>query len=528
MSETILSRYRKALKKYGSQRKAAEILGIPRSTIQGLLKRESENEFKARSPKASIRIKTSNRTKRFIFTAAQNNTLVHEDFFSNLEAYAVYLGAQLHVATFTYDKKLFEDHRKDEDLSYYSERLRKYITNQQFDIGDNLVFCGNMNTLPTAVTPLTGFETYTRGKWGIFPHAKVQLSSVPTMPHQQAKQIMTTGACTLPNYIQKRAGIRAHFHHMLGAVLVEVDKDGDHFCRHLLAEEDTGNFQDLTNYVSNGKITTDCRVEAVTWGDIHREHLDPIVAKTQFGIDIDGGSKLISSSSVLDVLMPAYQFIHDSADFYRRNHHTAKDVFHKFETWVTGKDSVDQELQDVMSFLNVIYREWCETVVVESNHDLAFTRWAKDSDFRDDPPNAELLLEVQLAMLKAIRNGESFSGLKWFWDNKAPKFSKRIVFLDQDDTFTICNGEIECAMHGHLGINGSKPNPKQFTKAGPKANTAHTHSPGIIDGIYTAGTSSKLRLKYNAGLSSWANAFTITYPNAKRAIVTLQNGKWRG
>jgi hypothetical protein len=46
----------------------------------------------------------------------------------------------------------------------------------------------------------------------------VQLESIPTMKHSRAKQIMTTGTVTLPNYMRKKAGIKAMFHHMIGAV----------------------------------------------------------------------------------------------------------------------------------------------------------------------------------------------------------------------------------------------------------------------------------------------------------------------
>jgi hypothetical protein len=31
---------------------------------------------------------------------------------------------------------------------------------------------------------------------------------------------------------------------------------------------------------------------------------------------------------------------------------------------------------------------------------------------------------------------------------------------------------------------------------------------------------------YNKGLSSWAQAHTVTYPNGKRAILTMCNGQF--
>ena len=62
---------------------------------------------------------------------------------------------------------------------------------------------------------------------------------------------------------------------------------------------------------------------------------------------------------------------------------------------------------------------------------------------------------------------------------------------------------------------------------GRKANTAHTHSAQIIDGMYIAGTMSRLRLDWNDGPSSWSHSFIVTYENGKRTIITCYNGKWR-
>jgi hypothetical protein len=68
-----------------------------------------------------------------------------------------------------------------------------------------------MNTLPTAVRPLSGLTSYTRGRWGVFPHAKVALETVPAMPGQEPPIIMTTGCCTVENYIPKKAGVKGGF-----------------------------------------------------------------------------------------------------------------------------------------------------------------------------------------------------------------------------------------------------------------------------------------------------------------------------
>jgi hypothetical protein len=37
-----------------------------------------------------------------------------------------------------------------------------------------------MNTLPTASRPISDLVTYSRGRWAVFPHSKLQLKSVPS------------------------------------------------------------------------------------------------------------------------------------------------------------------------------------------------------------------------------------------------------------------------------------------------------------------------------------------------------------
>lgn len=498
-----------ALERHGSQRKACKAIGMPRTTFQERVHAALKTAYTTKRMADSVQIEATGETQYFILSSAQDGSQVHEGFMENLEAFAEHLGATIYVAGYTYNKGLFEDHSK--YRASYDPAVRDYLCNTRLEIGDGLLFCGEMNTLPTAVSPLTGFETYTQSKWGIFPHAKVQLVSVPTMKHEPAKMIMTTGTVTLPNYVQKRAGIRAEFHHVVGAVLVELDPEGRFFCRHLIAEED-GSFYDLTVRVEEGQITHGHNVQAVVWGDIHHEKLDPTVAAACF-----------EKGGMLDWLCPEHQFLHDLSDFSPRNHHNIGDHHFRFAAMSSGNDNVESAITECGEFLSDIQRDWCQSVVVESNHDLALLKWLKTADYRNDPENAIFFLEAQARIYRAIAGNEDISIFKWALDRTGEEFYDTI-FLREDDSYML--QDIEFGMHGHLGANGARPSPKQFTKAGPKACTGHTHSAGIIDGIYTAGVSSKLDLGYNKGLSSWSHTHIIVYQNGKRALVTMQDGLW--
>jgi hypothetical protein len=357
--------------------------------------------------------------------------------------------------------------------------------------------------------------------------------------HEPAKQIMTTGVCTLPNYVQKRAGIEATFHHVVGAVLVEIKESGEFFCRHLLADED-GSFFDLDRWVINGEVTSYHRVEALNPGDIHVAQIDPVASKAIWGFwpKAEGRERDWKYDTVghtiIEHLRPRHQFLHDSADFQSRNSHNLNDPHQMFALFVNDVESVEDELREVAMFISEAAERACdgegpavcETVVVDSNHDGQLKRWLKSADYRFDPKNARFFLQCQLAQYEAIEAG--LKGYSIFEAVMTSSFEEYpcagVRFLKEDESFKVLG--IEKGMHGHLGANGSRGSPHQFRRMGSKATTGHTHSCGIIDGIYTAGTTSKLDMGYNSGLSSWSHSLVVTYTNGKRAILTLNNGAW--
>jgi hypothetical protein len=359
----------KIVSKMGGQRAFSRKYGIPRSTLQLRLHKIERNPYGHRPAPEPRLISIDAPVRRFILTSAQDATELHHPFLTNLEAYRDHLQAsgpcEIIIAGFTYNKKLFENHDPDKE-PYWDPRIEQYRVQERIRLGDRVDFCGEMNTMPTAKTPLTGFETYTRSRWGIFPHAKVQLRSVPTMKNAPAKIVMTTGAVTKPNYVRKRAGIEASFHHALGAVLVEIAADGTFFCRHLLGEKD-GSFYDLDLRVQTmqvdkgvtfGAITSGHRAKAINWGDLHVAQIDPEVAERRSATTRPEGrprAHLASdhdTNSILDTLRPEYQFFHDVADFQSRNHHNLRDPHHMYALFCEGVDSVEEELREVATFID--------------------------------------------------------------------------------------------------------------------------------------------------------------------------------
>jgi len=460
----------------------------------------------------------------YIAISAQNNTFVHNKFMDSLEVLAGERNAQILCGTFTYNTSGFQNLQKgtDSEEVWYDPRIKKYILDKPVMLCNDLMWCGELNILPTAVNPLSGLHSYTRAASAIVPHAKLQLESIPTHKSLPAKIMYTTGAVTKRNYIQKKAGQKAEFHHAFSALLIEVDKEGDFFVRQLNAETSTGCFYDLDKYYTPNGVYNSNYVEAINWGDLHSEKKDVEVYDLAFGRN---------SNSMIDTLRPKFQFANDLADFTSRNHHSIGDPYFRFKTHIHGNDSVRSDIFNVIATLEDMNRDFCKTVVVESNHDLALERWLKNADYKIDPENAIFFLECQLKKYKTIKAGDfGFSVFEWAVKNNSKELD-HVRFLKTDESFRICDEDgngIECGQHGHNGANGSRGGVAVFQRLGSRHNVGHTHTATIKDGVYYAGVMAKLDLGYNTGGSSWSQSSIITYPNSKRTIITIKNGKWCG
>ena len=453
-----------------------------------------------------------------MFTAAQNNTYVHKGFLAALKRFCKHRDAELIVAKFTYNKAGFQNKTKDDAL-WYDPKIVKYLRSESIEITPDLVFCGELNILPTAVNPLSGFENYNRNASSIIPHAKVQMRSIATMKYEPPKFLYTTGAVTQRNYIQQKAGQKASFHHVFGATYVEIDRDGDWFVRQLVAASD-GHFYDLDERFSPTGVKRGVRVAGINWGDLHAECSDPEVVEGAFAAN---------GTSMLDVLRPYRQFAHDLTDFRPRNHHGIKDPYFLATQFAAKSDSVREGLRSSSALLFIMDRPQTETIIVESNHDQALQRWLASPEGRMDPPNAEYWHYLNAHIHRSIRLGRPPAVFEFALREFG--VPSRVQFLPEDASFEICRRGmepgIECGMHGHRGPNGTRGSIANLRSVGKRANIGHSHSAAIIDGVYMAGVSAKLDLDYNKGPSSWSHSHIVTYANSKRAIVTMRGKKWR-
>ena len=461
--------------------------------------------------------------KRFILTAAQNNTKVHKGFWQALQKFAKKTKSQIMVSKISYNKNGWQKITADQatltdgEPMWYDPAVVPFIVNESTQLAHGLVFSAELDILPTAVSPLTGLDNYTGNNSMIVPHTKMQLHSYARMKGYDPRFGMTTGVVTLRNYIERRAGQLASYHHVYGAMYVEIDESGDWFARQIVAADD-GSFFDLDRFVhpEHGCVSAfgkhayaaGGRERVLNLGDIHAEKLDEFAFR---------GAK-----DMMRVLRPTHIAVHDLLDFESRNHHNVKDPF--FRARMNGI-TVEDDFRDAAMTLEEIGRETnANLLLVRSNHDMAFDRWLKEFDGTRDPDNAAFF---HYHMWRRFSD-PTFDNYEHALTSAAQKLmidTSKWVHIKEDDSYVIHG--IELGVHGHLGPNGARGNPKSYRQLGRKLNTGHTHSASIIDGVWTAGVLASLDMGYNKGPSSWSHASILTHQNGKRQMIVQRGSKWR-
>jgi hypothetical protein len=466
-------------------------------------------------------INAPNTQQVYVITSAQNATPVHDGFLATLLQYCSLRNAQLMVIPYRYKNPTSIWNEHNEDADYWWESIKPYIVDSKTRMCKGLQLLAQIKSQPTGVTPLSGFDAFTGSDSAILGHPKIQLKTVATPSKNMPKILTTTGACTIENYTDSKAGHKGRFHHNISALIVEVDGDKFHM-RHVHGEDD-GSFYDLEYYYTPHGRETYGRVAGFVPGDIHAEFIDPNVESAMF----DG------PNSIVEVLNPEVMVYHDLEDFYRRNHHHRGNDIVAYGKHHYKQDNVEEGLQLSADFIDRHTRAEMLNLIVRSNHDEAFERWLKESDPKDDPENARFYYYMkfnQLSNVKRTKTGyKTINAFKFWCENPLEQRGLTSVdntkFLGRDESFVV--GGIEIGFHGDSGINGSRGSIQAFSKIGPKTVIGHSHSPGIVEGAYQVGLCAYLDLEYASGPSSWLHTHCVIYPNGSRALINVINGEWR-
>jgi hypothetical protein len=457
-------------------------------------------------------------SKLYVFTAAQNATPIHKPFWNALRNFCNHFGAELIVSGYRYKNPTSQWTENNRDHEWWSPETLPYLYQTREPVNEYLEFLGDVFPQATAVKPLTGFEALTGDRSCIIPHPKVQLRTVPTPAHMYPKIITTTGAVTVENYTKSKAGKLGEFHHTFGAVVVMVGDDG--FQMMQISAQKNGSFfvlmPDGVFKVDAQGVTGGHKLAGLVLGDTHVDHVDPSVVAATFDDD----------KSIVSVGDPGWLVWHDLIDLYSRNRY-ANSPFIELAKRQDGTDSVYDELVRGWAFHDEMTRNK-RSAVISSNHTNARLDWYMNNcDWREDLANAEFYLETALHMVRTLRKegaSHTYDDPFVWWGKKMSK-APNVTFPGVDDPFSVAG--ILCNYHGHIGPGAARSATlDNMRRIGSKVVFAHGHAPGTEEGAMMAGTSTKLRLGYNAGPSNWMSSHVGIFANGKRTHVFVMNGQW--
>jgi hypothetical protein len=465
-------------------------------------------------------------TVRYLFTAAQNGTPVHPKVWKSILRMREHLDAHLSVIQLRYKNPTSTWTRSQENAEQWDEATKPYWLNQRMQVNPNLVCVGAIKIVPTAVEPLSGFEGLTGGESTIVGHTKYQFKTVPVPGGQMAKIMTTTGACTLANYTNSRAGAGGEFHHCYGVLIVELDKHGIFYARHVNFTDD-GVGIDIDTMYTPTAVGPAPRCEAAAIGDSHARFTDKSVDKATFG---KGG--------LVEVTKTKRIYFHDVNDGYAVNHHHWGNPFNEAAKARAGYDDVMGEVRDAVNFVAQRTPLGVTSYIVPDNHSDGFLHtWILKSDWKKLPfVQRAFYLETAKVMHDSAKiglGGTEYTNPWPYWVNKIMD-----TLWDRDRVKVVClsgnRGEgsrvkgIQMDLHGDRGPNGARGSIKNLRRVGVRVMIGHAHSPGANEGAMQVGTSSRLQLEYNHGaVSGWLHTHGLVHANGKRQLVTIIHGKFR-
>lgn len=356
------------------------------------------------------------------------------------------------------------------------------------------------NPLPPKLTGMSG-ECST-----IFGHPQLCFRTAP-LPHRRyPKTLATTGAMSLPNYSSTLAGAAGAHHHKMGGYIVELD--GDTFYQREVSW-DGEKFIDYGVAYYADRIERAPRPLGCVFGDVHWE-ADPNAAPTFDAV-------FWRPDSLVQTLRPRAGVVHDVYDGRRINPHEVNDALLRARAAREG--TALDELRATAEFLNRIAPMFDTLHVDESNHHAFLYRFVANR--QPDPIDTELhsYLRYRLARADRERGAMPDPFVLMMQEIGVPQ---NVDFVG--DSLMIAG--IECGMHGHRGINGTRGTLKGLAQMGVKFIIGDKHSPAIWQGGYGAGVFG-YNHSYNKGPSAWLESMVLIHDNGKRQFAHIINGRWQ-
>jgi hypothetical protein len=458
------------------------------------------------------------RAKRWVITAAQNNTAVNEDFLTSLEGYCDRNAAQLIVRPIRYRNPanaLTPEAGYPEGM-WWAEELENYLTDAPLEFSKWVA--PDIRIPATSGNPLSGLDSRSGEKHAVYAATQLMMRTIPTPQAKLPKILYSTGAVTLANYSTTKSGNLAEFHHSNSAIVVEeCSKTGNIFMRALTWDGESFIDIDRQYSAATPKGVKAPRWEALIPGDEHAWFMDPSVEKATYA----KGSKSMVGTGKPHVIVR-----HDLLDCYSVSHHHMADGIKLVNKATHGWGNLEKELNDTIDFLNRTTPKGVQNLIVSSNHNDHLSQWLGKGEKGVTPENAVIYHKLMAAVLESASRTDT--GVKMdnpFEIYAEGKIKAQAEFLGGTGCYLI--KDIDVSQHGHRGPNGSRGSARNLANIGVKSVIGHSHSPNIYRGVHQVGTSSFYNLEYAQGPSSWLHCHAVIHANGKRQLLPIIDGDWR-
>jgi hypothetical protein len=432
----------------------------------------------------------------YVITSAVTGASAHEGFLKNLRTYCNKNKAVLVVVpTIGRECQLVID----------PAFRGAHIAIDDTQINNNCSILG-IKSSALASDPMSGLNRVgQRNGTFIAGSTKQRLKFVATAKNRMPHALMSTGAATLPKYIEGQLPRKnyyiANHDHVIGALVVEVvDKEIYHF-RQIVADKN-GSFVDLGEYYTNGKLAK-MRPSHIILGDWHSGKTDPEVRK--------------ATEQLSDALGIKTWVVHDFFDGDSISHHDKGKQALLAMKAMAGRLDLQAEMDGYVKDLEEISKKR-DVVIVKSNHDEHLERYLSEARYIKHPRNHKLGLVLANAYI------EGHNPLEYYTKIVKKAKVKNVTWLKRDEDFVVAG--IQLGAHGDRGANGSRASIAQMENSYGLVTYGHSHTPEILRGAWCVGTSTSRKPDYGDGPSSWMNTHCLVYPNGTRQLINFIEGSF--
>lgn len=424
-----------------------------------------------------------------------------------------------------YNAELFLSPVWPEDLKFLPPKLKENfnILTSDLVLNENLFF-KYVPTHALVSSPLTGWRGAFSDSSVIIPGLVKELITEPS--NKLAKQLMSTGSIGrlnpniinykyLENYneveqaqfskrwagvINRRLGRNyaiAEQYTLPSALVVDV-VDNKVFLPRFITMPTEGVVYDKNLKFTAGKGGPETyRPKAFVKADSHVWQGDEEVWKV--------------SMEMIDFFDADYTVLNDFADLISACYHEVDDA-----AIFTKAPTIEEEAEFTKKKLAEVCKRSRKVKYNHSNHDNFLIKYLKNEAYYRFNYNYAICLELRAWMYRTNRHPI----IKLLELDSIPN----LEFVP-DDANDVIAGVTN--IHGHQTISGRPAGFRALARVYNWLMCAHSHSPQVWRNATMLGTTSKLQMNYNKGVSGWLHCNGLIHEDGSTQLLPIINGKWR-